>query len=522
MISISPRVESKTRAPWPKVIKVLISRDSQAHAEIHRVIHAARYPFASQFSMRSAGIHHITAIAGDPQRNLDFYTETLGLRLVKRTVNFDDPGSYHLYFGDNIGSPGTIITFFPWPGARRGARGSGQVTTVSFAVPHNSMAFWKEQLRANHVIAEEIAGRFGSNALRFLDPDGLQLELVVIPSEVERSRRGIFKAPSTGSFDSAQDDKIFGFAAPTLEVRKPEKTENLLTEILGFEFVAEENNRRRFRGSGSNPSSEIDLVSSEAGFGQIAVGTVHHIAFRAADDDEQLRVREQLVARAQAGRDRARASHNSPPPLGRMMNDFIYRFIPGAGDRTLLLLHGTGGNENDLLPLGRAIDPDASLLSPRGKVLENGAPRFFRRLAEGIFDEKDVVARAQELANFVSAAAKKHAFDEKTLVAIGYSNGANIASAMILLGLLKFRGAILSRPMVPLSHPPDTSLENCTVLICGGRFDPIARPEQVNALAELLRDRKAEVEVRMQESGHELTDADVEAARDWLAASAIA
>src|SRR5437762_2153256 len=127
--------------------------------------------------MRSAGIHHITAIAGDPQRNLDFYSETLGLRLVKRTVNFDDPGSYHFYFGDNIGRPGTIITFFPWPGARRGTRGSGQVTTVSFAVPHNSMAFWKEQLRANHVIAEEIAGRFGSNALRFLDPDGLQLEL---------------------------------------------------------------------------------------------------------------------------------------------------------------------------------------------------------------------------------------------------------------------------------------------------------------------------------------------------------
>ncbi len=139
--------------------------------------------------MRSAGIHHITAIAGDPQRNLDFYTETLGLRLVKRTVNFDDPGSYHFYFGDNIGSPGTIMTFFPWPGARRGARGSGQVTTVSFAVPRNSMAFWKERLRATHVIAEEIEGRFGSNALRFLDPDGLQLEhRAVIPSEVEGSR----------------------------------------------------------------------------------------------------------------------------------------------------------------------------------------------------------------------------------------------------------------------------------------------------------------------------------------------
>ena len=247
--------------------------------------------------MRSAGIHHITAIAGDPQLNLDFYTETLGLRLVKRTVNFDDPGSYHFYFGDNIGSPGTIITFFPWPGARRGARGSAQVTTVSFAVPDNSIAFWKERLRANHVIAEEIAGRFGSNALRFLDPDGLQLELVVIPSNVEGSRRGTSKVPSTGSLDVARDDRIVGFAPPTLEVKKPEKTEQLLTEILGFEFVAEENNRRRFRGSGSSASAEIDLVSSEAGFGQIAVGTVHHIAFRAADDKEQLRVREQLVTR---------------------------------------------------------------------------------------------------------------------------------------------------------------------------------------------------------------------------------
>jgi len=230
--------------------------------------------------MRSAGIHHITAIAGDPQRNLDFYTEALGLRLVKRTVNFDDPGSYHFYFGDNIGTPGTIMTFFPWPGARRGARGSGQVTVVSFAVPRNSMAFWKERLRATHVTAEEIKGRFGCNALRFLDADGLQLEIVASANEESSSERA-----------------IRGFAAPTLEVRSPEKTEKLLTEILGFEFVAEENNRRRFRGGGSNASAEIDLVSSEAGFGQIAAGTVHHIAFRAADDDEQRKLREQLVAR---------------------------------------------------------------------------------------------------------------------------------------------------------------------------------------------------------------------------------
>ena len=204
------------------------------------------------------------------------------------------------------------------------------------------------------------------------------------------------------------------------------------------------------------------------------------------------------------------------------MNDFIYRFIPGKGERTLLLLHGTGGDEADLLPLGFAIAPDASLLSPRGKVLENGAPRFFRRLAEGVFDEKDVVERAHELAKFVSAAAQKYRFDLNALIAVGYSNGANIASAMMLLGALKTRGAILFRPMVPLSRPPQHPLDDCEVLISGGLFDPIATPDQVNALANSLRERKARVAVRMQESGHELTERDVETARDWLAPSAVA
>lgn len=204
------------------------------------------------------------------------------------------------------------------------------------------------------------------------------------------------------------------------------------------------------------------------------------------------------------------------------MNGFIHRFIRGTNQRTLLLLHGTGGNENDLLPLGRAIDADASILSPRGKVLENGAARFFRRVAEGVFDEEDVVVRAHELAKFISAAAKTYDFDERAIFAVGYSNGANIASAMILLGLLNLRGAILFRPMVPLSRVPNTSLENFAVLLCAGRFDPIATSEQVDMLAELFRQRGAEVELRSQQSGHELTKADIESAREWLAASAIA
>jgi len=213
--------------------------------------------------------------------NLDFYTETLGLRLVKRTVNFDDPGSYHFYFGDKIGNPGTIITFFPWPGARQGTRGSGQVTIVSFAIPPNSVTFWKERLRADHVAAEEINDRFGSKVLRFPDPDGLMLELIespVVPSEEPIGHN------------------IRGFAAPTLEVRHLERTQKLLLEIFRFEFVGEEDNRRRLRGSGLNAAA-VDLVSSDAGFGLVAVGSVHHIAFRVANDEEQLRVREKIVER---------------------------------------------------------------------------------------------------------------------------------------------------------------------------------------------------------------------------------
>jgi predicted esterase len=198
---------------------------------------------------------------------------------------------------------------------------------------------------------------------------------------------------------------------------------------------------------------------------------------------------------------------------------FIHRFLPaqsGSG-RTLLLLHGTGGNENDLLDLGRALDPDAALLSPRGKVLENGAPRFFRRLAEGVFDEKDVVARAHELSDFVASAATHYKIDRERLVTVGYSNGANIAAAMMLLGTGQFSQAILLRPMVPLEPPTLPDLQGTRVLLSAGQSDPIARPEIVAELEQLFRKAGAGVTLQFQASGHELTSADVTTAREWLA-----
>jgi phospholipase/carboxylesterase len=200
--------------------------------------------------------------------------------------------------------------------------------------------------------------------------------------------------------------------------------------------------------------------------------------------------------------------------------EFIHRFLPAAPgqktERTLLLLHGTGGDENDLIDLGRAIDPDSAILSPRGQVLENGAPRFFRRLAEGVFDEADVIARAHELAGFIGRAVAKYKIATEQLVAVGYSNGANIAAAMMLLGVADFGRAILLRAMVPLAKVDFKPSEEARVLIAEGQCDPIANPDNGRRLAEMLRATGAAVDLIFQSAGHELTADDVAAAQRWL------
>jgi phospholipase/carboxylesterase len=197
---------------------------------------------------------------------------------------------------------------------------------------------------------------------------------------------------------------------------------------------------------------------------------------------------------------------------------YVHRFEPAPATTaggTLLLLHGTGGNENDLLPVGRAIAPDAALLSPRGRVLENGMPRFFRRLAEGVFDHDDLVARTHELADFVAESAKRYGFDARRVVAAGFSNGANIAASMMLLRPETLAGAILLRAMVPFEPkiPPD--LRGRRALGAAGKADPIVKPENSERLAALLREAGAEVTLHWSPGGHTLDRADLTAAAAW-------
>lgn len=205
----------------------------------------------------------------------------------------------------------------------------------------------------------------------------------------------------------------------------------------------------------------------------------------------------------------------TPAELG-----FIHRFIPGQDPDhplTLLLLHGTGGDESDLLPLGRALAPTAAMLSPRGKVLENGMPRFFRRLAEGVFDLDDLMLRTHELADFVERASTVYRFDPRRVVAAGYSNGANIAAGLLLLRPELLAGAILFRAMVPLVPKERPNLAGISVFISAGLDDPLIPAQKAKRLVALLRETSGDVTIHWQAGGHALQAEDVDAAREWLA-----
>ena len=260
------------------------------------------------------GLHHVTAIASDPQRNLDFYAGLLGLRFVKRTVNFDDPGTYHFYFGDRRGTPGTILTFFPWPGARRGTRGTGQIEATAFAISPESVGYWLGRLKQQHVTAEKSASRFGEDVIRFLDPDGLLLELIAAKSP----------APVEPWLDSSvpPEHALRGFHSVSAALEGYETTAHLLTDTFGYRLIEESGNRFRFASHDDNaPGRIVDLLCvPDSGFGRVAAGSVHHIAFRSRDEPEQLHWREQLV----------NLGYNVTPVIDRIYFHSIYFREPGG------------------------------------------------------------------------------------------------------------------------------------------------------------------------------------------------
>jgi len=235
-----------------------------------------------------SGIHHITAIAGNAKRNHDFYTRVLGLRLVKKTVNFDDPGTYHFYYGDEQGTPGTILTFFPWEGIVQGRRGSRQATEIGYSVPAGSLAFWQDRFEKNNVIYNKPAEKFGQKYLTFLDPDGLKFEL----TEVEADTRKQWLTSEIGT-----ENAVYGFHHVTITANKIEATAQVLTELLGYQLAATEVNRHRFVTDAVEYAAIVDIVEAPGEpIGHVAGGSVHHVAFRVKDEETLMHYRDRALA----------------------------------------------------------------------------------------------------------------------------------------------------------------------------------------------------------------------------------
>jgi predicted esterase/catechol 2,3-dioxygenase-like lactoylglutathione lyase family enzyme len=535
-----------------------------------------------------SGIHHVTAIATDPQRNLDFYVGVLGLRFVKRTVNFDDPHTYHFYFGDDAGRPGSIMTFFPWPRARRGRQGTGQVAVTSFAVLPRALGFWLERFLKHGVSYKGPTRRAADEqVISFSDPDHLMLEIIAHPGA--ESRRAWEDAHGIDP-----DNAIRGFHSVTMWEEHADATERLLIDTLGFREVTQLGATRRYSAGDGGPGTIVD-VRSVGGFvgGQPGGGTVHHVAWRVDDERAQLAVRSQVV---QAGfnptpvidRDyfksvyfrepggvlfelatdgpgfaideapgklgerlqlpdqyephraeieavlppihlpvpdaaaRLFANAGGPEDVSEAALGFVHRYIPPdsnaelAGTTTLLLLHGTGGDEDNLVSFGRTLLPGAALLSPRGKVDEGGALRFFRRIREGVFDQEDLARRTEELAGFIEGATETYGLDRDGIVAVGFSNGANIAGSLLLRRPDLLKRAILLAPMIPFEPDPLPDLRGAEVFIGAGKTDTMVPADQTERLVALLRECGADVQIYWDPGGHTINVGQFKAAREWL------
>lgn len=532
----------------------------------------------------TTGIHHITAVASDPQRNVDFYVSILGLKLVKRTVNFDDPGSYHLYYGDTGGSPATILTFFPWPGAKKGLAGAGAVGATAYAIPVGAADFWHSRLQSLGVKVHANTTRLNARVIRFEDHDAMQLELIEDPAAAA--------LPAWEGGGVPAEHAIRGFHSATLWVRDAKSTASLLTTVFGMTQVGEPvkedaGTRTRFVAAGDAPLGRVVDILANPGLPmhKLGAGIVHHIAMRAADSAQLVRMQTAIAAagygvtevrdrnyfesiyfREREGvlfevatdvpgfaidepvyalgmglrlpgqyepmRDRIEAHLlpiRVPSPSNPALASHLHRFEARGHDAavpTLFLLHGTGADERDLLPLGLTLAPKANRLSVRGNVLEAGKPRFFRRLAEGVFDLADLATRTDQLAAWYDAARAAYRIDPKTAVAVGFSNGANVTASMLLRGVGNLRHAILIRAMVPFEPAeqgvPAADLTGVHILILSGATDPIVPAANRDRLAQLLRERGAEVSHVVMNAGHNLTERDIHEAQTWLRARGLA
>jgi phospholipase/carboxylesterase len=510
----------------------------------------------------TSGIHHVTLITGDVQANVDFYTGFLGLRLVKRTGGYEDARQLHLFYGDYAANPGSLITFLVWQGGSSGQAGAGQVSEVALAVQPGSIGYWLERALRQQVKVEGTGQEFGETVLRLRDPDGVAIKLVSAE----------LPALDMPDSDIPTEHRIRRIRGVTLLSEVQEESVDFLTRYFGFARGAVEGPIQRLV---SESGDAIDIRDA-SGFwpGAPGTGTADHVAVRARDAAEVEAVEGELRKRnssltnlhdrnyftslyvREPGNVLIEMASDGPgftldetldtlgtalfvPPdtpdpeaIKVMLPQFglpgaervIYRdliythrfFTPEAADgSTLVLLHGTGGDEADLMPIAHKAAPQATLLGLRGRSTEDGTRRWFRALGPSIFDQKDIRFESGALEAFFEEARGAYDLDPERLTALGYSNGANLLGAAMLLHPGMVRRAILLRPAMVLSDAPETDLAGVSVLVVLGENDAF-RP-QGERLAAALQETGAEVSLHTIKAGHFLIDADADVMADWLA-----
>ncbi|MFW6024308.1 MAG: VOC family protein [Dichotomicrobium sp.] len=500
----------------------------------------------------TSGLHHVTSITADVQANVDFYAGFLGLRLVKRTGGYADAEQLHLLYGDGLGSPGSLLTFLVWEATGRGRTGIGQVSEVALAVSPVSVADWLTKALAANVPFEGPSREFGEPVLRLKDPDGLIVKLVGID------------LPTPAPLPDAPA-RLRGV---TVLTDKAAETAEFLTR-LGYRNA-------QHAGLTQRMASDTDVVDVRDVSGFVpsvpGAGVPDHVAFRTQDADAVKSMRLSLkdhgptevhdrkyflslYVRDPAGilmeyatdgpgltideapEELGQTLFLPPQDLGRAEDlrailpqfampgeerfpvrdlPFIHRFNrPQNPDgTTLVLLHGSGGSEADLMPIARRIAPHATLLGVRGRATEEGTSRWFRRIDTTTFDQADIRSEAEAFSAFVEGAVAGYGLDSDRIIFLGYSNGANFLAAVIQLHPGLVRRAILLRGIQALENPPVADLSETNVLLLSGRDDPFAR--DAPALADALIARGAHFDFREISAGHKLAAADVTEATTWI------
>lgn len=513
----------------------------------------------------TGGIHHITLITRKVQANVDFYVGFLGLRLVKQTGGFEDATQLHLLYGDATGTPGSLVTFLVWEDGSPGRVGYGQPSEIALAIAPESIGFWLTRALKYNVPTSGPVQEFGEPVLRLNDPDGVIVKLV--------GTNAVAVGDSWAGAGIPEPDAIRRVRGATILTERRQATRVFLEDHFGYKAKDQTESITRMVAD----SGDCVDIRDASGFWSSApgTGTIDHIAFRAANISEVTAAFDRLL---ESGVD-ATAIHDRkyfhsiyvrepggslfeiatdgpgmlideaedelgstlfiPPhfaeeaenlkvmlPQFSMPNDwrFIYRelpfvhrvFTPDQTDgRTLVLLHGTGGNEASLMPLAATAAPRATLMGLRGRSTEEGHARWFRRFAPLSFDQKDIRFEAEAFAAFIEGAIEAYGLDLQKTVFLGYSNGANLLAAMMQLHPGLVRSAVLLRAAKVLEEAPQSDLSDARVLFVTGDHDLFGA--NAPALEAELRQAGAKMTSLSVPAGHETVSDDIEVIRRWLA-----